>query len=72
MSSTMYVRIVYVFYLVEARVKFLKIRLRLNLAHNPYINTYTGSSQNIPAPTVKQSNKIDYSQNMQIYFRGFS
>ncbi len=36
----MYVRIVYVFYLVEARVRFLKIRLRLNSAHNPYISTY--------------------------------
>ena len=34
-----YVHIVYVFYLVEARVKFLKIRLRLNSAHNPTVST---------------------------------
>ena len=32
-----YVRIVYVFYLVEARVKFLKIRLWLKSAHNPLV-----------------------------------
>ena len=40
-----YVHIVYVFYLVEARVKFLKIRLRLNLAHNLNINTSLGFRQ---------------------------
>jgi hypothetical protein len=32
-----YVRIVYVFYLVEARVKFLKIQPWLHLAHNPLV-----------------------------------
>ena len=34
-----YVRIVYVFYLVEARVKFLKIQPWLHLAHNPTVST---------------------------------
>ena len=33
----MYVLIEYVFYLVEARVKFLKIRLWLNSALNPLV-----------------------------------
>jgi hypothetical protein len=40
-----YVRIVSVFYLVEARVRFLKIQLRLNSAHNPNINTSLGFRQ---------------------------
>ena len=40
-----YVRIVYVFYLVEARVKFLKIQPWLHLAHNPYISTSLGFRQ---------------------------
>ncbi len=41
----MYIHIVYVFYLVEARVKFLKIQLWLNSAHNPNINTSLGFRQ---------------------------
>ena len=43
-----YVRIVYVFYLVEARVKFLKIQPWLHLAHNPNINTYFLKARELP------------------------
>jgi hypothetical protein len=37
MSSTCTYIVICILSLVEARVKFLKIRLRLNSAHNPYI-----------------------------------
>ena len=40
MSSTCTYIVICILSLVEARVKFLKIRLRLNSAHNPNLNTY--------------------------------